>query len=242
MSRRTPGLVRRGNNGIWTIDKSIKGYGRLYESTGTSDLEEAERYLNHRLGQIREELKYGKRQQRTFRFAATKYLREFAHKRSIDRDAQALKNVDPFIGDKLLHTVHQDTLAGFVEYRREQGVKSSTVNRDLAVVRRILNLSARLWRDDQGRSWLSTAPLIQLLDWSDARKPYPLNWNEQARLFGELPNHLGEMALFKVNTGTREQEVCSLMWEWEVVIPELSTSVFVIPEEIVKNGEDRLIV
>jgi len=50
------------------------------------------------------------------------------------------------------------------------------------------------------------------------------------------------MALFKVNTGCREQEVCSLCWDWEVKVPELDTSVFIIPNEFVKNGEDRLVV
>jgi len=29
------------------------------------------------------------------------------------------------------------------------------------------------------------------------------------------------MALFKVNTGCREQEVCRLKWEYEVKVPEL---------------------
>jgi integrase len=50
------------------------------------------------------------------------------------------------------------------------------------------------------------------------------------------------MALFKVNTGTREQEVTCLQWSWEVSIPELKTSVFVVPGNGVKNGEDRLVV
>jgi len=50
------------------------------------------------------------------------------------------------------------------------------------------------------------------------------------------------MALFKVNTGTREQEVCQLRWEWEVNVPELGTSLFLIPSKIVKNKEDRLVV
>jgi hypothetical protein len=50
------------------------------------------------------------------------------------------------------------------------------------------------------------------------------------------------MALFKVNTGTREQEVVGLRWDWEVPIPELKTSVFVVPGGGVKNGEDRLVV
>jgi integrase len=50
------------------------------------------------------------------------------------------------------------------------------------------------------------------------------------------------MALFKVNTGLREQEVCTLKSEYEVKVPELDTSVFVIPGERVKNGEERLVV
>lgn len=53
---------------------------------------------------------------------------------------------------------------------------------------------------------------------------------------------LARMALFKVNTGLREQEVCTLKWEYEVKVPELDTSVFVIPGERVKNGDERLVV
>ena len=93
-----------------------------------------------------------------------------------------------------------------------------------------------------GLTWLETAPLLQMLDCDDARKPYPLSWEEQARLFERLPDHLREMVLFKVNTGLREQEVTCLRWDWEVSIPELKTSVFVIPGNGVKNGEDRLVV
>jgi integrase len=50
------------------------------------------------------------------------------------------------------------------------------------------------------------------------------------------------MALFKVNTGCREAEVCSMRWEWEEQIPHLHTSVFVIPAHRVKNREERLVV
>jgi integrase len=50
------------------------------------------------------------------------------------------------------------------------------------------------------------------------------------------------MCLFKVNAGLREQEVCRLRWEWEIRVPELDTSVFVIPGFAHKNGEDRLVV
>jgi integrase len=69
-------------------------------------------------------------------------------------------------------------------------------------------------------------------------------------LFQELPDLLEKMALFSVNTGTRDQEVCRLRWDWEIDVPELNTSVFLIPVDFggrtensgVKNGEDRLVI
>ena len=134
------------------------------------------------------------------------------------------------------------TLQPFIEARRKQGRKTKSINLALAVVRRILNLAARLWRDENGLTWLDTPPLIQLLPVTDARKPYPISWDEQRTLFQRLPGHLALMCLFKVNTGCREQEVCRLRWDWEVNVPELGTSVFIVPGELVKNREERLIV
>jgi integrase len=108
--------------------------------------------------------------------------------------------------------------------------------------RRILNLASSEWIDEKGMTWLETAPKIRLFPVTDARKPYPLSRQEQALLFQELPSHLARMALFKVNTGTREQEVCGLKWSHEVSVKELGTSVFLIPAERVKNGQERLVV
>jgi integrase len=50
------------------------------------------------------------------------------------------------------------------------------------------------------------------------------------------------MALFAVNTGCRDREICSLKWEWEIHVPELVVSVFIIPGQYVKNRQDRLVV
>lgn len=96
--------------------------------------------------------------------------------------------------------------------------------------------------DEYGRTWIDHAPRIKLLKEDDKKPPCPLNWEEQLRLFNQLPEHLAKMALFTVNTGCRDQEVCNLRWEWEVEVPEMDTSVFVIPANEVKNREDRLVV
>ena len=237
--RRIPGLVKRG--GVWHIDKKIRGR-RLCESTGENDLRQAEVYLAKRIEEIRKALIYGERLARTFRSAATKYLRENQHKRSIATDGYHLKQLDPFIGKLDIRAVHVGSLSRFIEARRKAGIKTTSINLALGGVRHILNVAASEWIDESGLTWLDRPPKIKMLPVTDARKPYPLSWEEQTQLFKELPDHLARMALFKVNTGCREQEVCELRWEWEIEVPELGTSVFLIPEEKVKNGEERLVV
>jgi integrase len=262
MSKRTPGLYRRPKAGRqeWHIDKWIPRHGRLCESTGTDDEEEAQRYLEKRVREIREAVVFGVRRKRTFREAATKYLTDYAHRSSIGRSALALKDMDPFIGDKWLDSVHGETFKPYIEARRTSGAPSkhqrgkrkplsmSTLNRNIGVARRVLRLAATVWREvDSNLTWLASAPLIQLESDPTARKAYPLDWDEQQLLFSELAPHLQRMALFDVNTGLRDQELCNLRWGWEQRVPELDTpeirrSVFVLPATSVKNRQARAVI
>jgi hypothetical protein len=219
------GLTKRG--GVWHINKQIGGT-RVCESTGTSELAKAQEQLAKRVDDARKARLYGVRGDYSFRVAATKYLEENRQKRSIGDDAMHLRQLDPFIGTHLMRQVHMGTLQEFVAKRRKDGVKTKSINATLAVVRRILRLAASEWMDDRGMAWLETAPKIRLFPVTDARLPYPLSAEEQMFLFRELPAHLAKMALFKVNTGTREQEVCGLKWSHEVKVPEFGTSVFLI--------------
>jgi integrase len=237
--KRIPGLRERG--GIWHIEKQILGR-KIHESTGTGDLKTAELILARRIEEVRMAKMFGVRPRRVFREAASRFLEENLALRSIADYARHLKQLDPFIGDLAIEQVHLGTLRPFIDARLKDGVKHKSINLSLSVVRRILNLAARLWRDESGKTWLETAPLIQMLPLNDVRKPYPLSWDEQVTLLQALPDHLARMCLFKINTGCREQEVCRLRWEWEIKVPELDTSVFIIPGARVKNGEDRLVV
>lgn len=246
-----PGLIKRGD--VWHIQKTIAGK-RIRESTGTGSLAEAERYLTHRTEEIRNAVIYGIRPRRTFREAATKYLNE-SSKASLRIDKVQLEMLDEFIGDMPLDAIHRGTLQPFIESRKAEGsrktpkdeeekrpLRKRTINYALQVVRHILNLAASEWMDEHGMTWLAHAPKIKLLREDDKKEPYPLSPEEQVRLFAQLPKHLAKMALFKVNTGCREQEVCGLRWEWEVPIPEMKTSAFIIPAYKVKNRQDRLVV
>jgi hypothetical protein len=98
---------------IWYIDKRVKRYGRLCESAGIADRNEAERYLLHRLHELREVLVYGERPPRTFKEAAEKYLAENRGKRTIKRDMGALKDMEPFIAHLPLDRINNDSFARY---------------------------------------------------------------------------------------------------------------------------------
>lgn len=240
MGRKTiPGLVQRA--GIWHIDKRISGR-RICQSTGTADIQEAERFLARMIEETRQAEIYGIRPKRTFEEAAARFVLENQHKRSLGSDIGRLKGLMPWIGTLPLDKVHMGALQPWIQHRRQTGVSTGTINHGLQAVRRILNLAAGEWMDEHGLTWLQSPAKIKLFPNTEKRAPYPLSWAEQSRLFAELPKHLSEMALFAVNSGTRAREICSLRWDWEVQVPELGTTVFIVPAARVKNGEERLVV
>jgi integrase len=252
------GLYEKG--GVWQIDKVYRGE-RIRESTGTCDREEAEQYLIHMLEQLRQEKVYGVRKVRTWEEAATRFLIESKDQPSIHLTALCMKQLHPFLGHLPLTHIDDQALEPFIKDRQttkvlacgrvEKAVTNRTINIAIERAVRVLTLCARKWRDDDRRPWLDSVPMLKKLEEKkSSRKPYPMSWEEQSILFGQLPGHLQTMALFKVNTGCREQEVCKLRWDWEISVPELDTSVFLIPADFggrharsgVKNGDERLVV
>ena len=237
--KKLPGLIKRA--GLWHIDKRIGGR-RVCQSTGTDRLEEAEHFLASLIEETRQAQVYGVRPMRTFEQAAAKFVLEHQHKRSISSDIGRLKLLMPWIGGTPLDRLHIGTLQPWIEHRHKECAAIGTINHGLKVVRRILNLAATEWIDEYGMTWLLAAPKIKLLPDTNKRQPHPLSWKEQDSLLKELPRHLAQMALFGINTGCRDNEICNLRWDWEVKVPELDTSVFIIPGQHIKNGDDRLIV
>lgn len=237
--KKLPGLYWDKETGKGAIDKRIEGLGRVRHRFTADTWQKAEAEYHRAIAAAK--IEAAAPMLRTFREAATKYLNEET-KSSLSRDAECLANLDPWVGLLGLDQIHQGSLQPYIEHRREQGVKSATVVRELAVVRRILTLASRVWRDLDNQPWLAVAPLLRMPDWKDAAQPYPLSIDEQRRFFKELPEHLVEMALFAVHTGARENVVAELRWEWEEKMPEINSSIFLVPGAFTKNGTICLIV
>ena len=167
-------------------------------------------------------------------------------KKSIERDAGTLKDMEPFIGHLPLNRINSDTFAYYRSARRNLSVR--TRNQKIALAGRILRLAATVWCfPGTNLTWLARTPGILMERGHRARQQYPLDEREQQLLLSELPAHAAEMAAFAVNTGVRDRELCQLKWSWErrISTPDIPTgwrSVFVLPGEVVKNGEPRVII
>jgi integrase len=244
MRTRTPGILcdRAGER---TVNKQHQGE-RIFARLGKVSQDHAETWLRARQAEVdarrEHELREGAEQ--LFAAAAQKYLIECKQRgvRTLDLIAGHVNILLPTIGSLPLRDVCNDALEGFKDERTADGVKPSTINRSLEVVRTVLNRAARVWRSN-GKPWLSVPPLIEMLDERQQRRPpYPITWSEQAELMKHLPAHLQRMVLFALNSGARDDNVCKLQWAWERRVPELDRSVFVIPAEAFKGKRAHVLV
>lgn len=247
---KTKGIQRQEDG--YKVDKIFRG--QRIQQRGFENFEDAEAYLAQKVNRIREEQTLGKHVGHTFDEAAAEYLQRYSAKTSIKSDVYHLAPVMPFIGHLKLDQIHNGTLKEFISARKAQvskvkvsknkvidrPLRNKTINHSLAIVRRVLKLAAKDWRDANNMTWLQTAPMITLLPLTDSREPRPIQWEEQRRLMQLLPDHLAKMSLFVLNTGVRDDVVCSLRWDWEIRdIPEIGgNSIFIVPVEHVK-GEDK---
>lgn len=243
MAKRTSGIYQ-ARDGTWEVDK-IPRKGPRLRRRGIADFGEAESWLLEQLAKLTQDRRGG-RTRHTFEAAATHYIQTYPNKLSIEQEIAWLKELLPFIGKLPLDRIYDATLKPFIEAQRKKklkggkiGVKSNTLNLKLGLVRHILILASRSWRDDEGETWLPSAPLITMVEGGDARDPRQLTWQEQRDHLQKLPAHLQRMALFMLQCGCRDEVVCSLKWEWECPVDELGIMTFIVPPESVKGQKGK---
>ncbi|MCU7904473.1 MAG: tyrosine-type recombinase/integrase [Candidatus Thiodiazotropha sp. (ex Epidulcina cf. delphinae)] len=240
------GLYKRGE--IWHIDKVVT-VGRvrksLRQSTGCREISDAKLIFDRLIAKTKEEILYGpERLEHSFREAAVQYVLSIERRgKDATRAKQDLRLLDPYIGELPISHIHQGAFMGFES--DQYGVRrSSTIARAYRTAVAALNYAARVLRDGN-IPWLASAPpTITAPDWKDQLPPYHLDWTEQDRLARQMEKktarHLIAPMLFGINCGAREQEICALRWEYEVLTPELPKgAVWWVPPEIRKGNSKR---
>ncbi len=196
-------LYRRKS--IWWISFTTPSGERIRRSTGTADKRQAQEYHDRLKAEIWKIQRLGRKPKRTWEQAAVRWLKEKAHKATLEADRMHLRWLDRPLRGMDLTAINRAVIDRLIETRCADGVANATVNRTLEVVRAILRKAVHEWE------WLERAPAIRMLP-EPKRRIRWLTQEEADRLLSELPEHLAEMARFALATGLRRANVTGLEW------------------------------
>lgn len=188
----------------WWVDFVAPGGQRVRKSTGTENRKEAEEFHDRLKASAWRLNALGDKPSRTWEDAGLRWLREKAHKASLEDDKKHLRWLHPYLKGKKLESIDRSLIDSLTGWRKQEGVSNATVNRMLAVLRSILRASVA-WE------WIEKAPVIKLLPEPKKRIRW-LTKEEASRLLKELPEHQEKIARFALLTGLRQRNILELQW------------------------------
>lgn len=197
-------LRKRG--GTWWVDFIAPNGERIRRSTETENKRQAQELHDKLKSDVWRLQKLGERPRRIWEDAAVRWLREQAHKATLEEDKRMLRWLDRFLAGMELESINRELIDRITEAKLAEKCSNATVNRILALVRAILRRCHRDWE------FLDRAPAVRLLK-EPARRIRFLTPDQAAALLRELPEHLRDMAVFTLATGLRAANVMGLTWQ-----------------------------
>ncbi len=190
---------------VWWVRFTTPAGQRVRRSTGTADKKQAQEFHDRLKAELWKVQKLGEKPKRTWEEAVVRWLKEKAHKATLDADRMHLRWLDPYLRGRELALINRDVIDQLIDARRSEGVSNATVNRLLEVLRAVLRKAEREWE------WIDRAPVVRLLP-EPKRRVRWLTQEEADTLLAELPKHLAQMARFSLATGLRQRNVADLDW------------------------------
>lgn len=115
---------------------------------------------------------------------------------------------DKKLSNSLLDAITPEIIAAFIERRRSRGRKTSTINRDLATLRRILNIAVEL-------DVISARRKIRLLP-GEAQRERVLSVDEEDAYLASADPLLRAVSTIILDCGMRPEECHRLRWELNI--------------------------
>ena len=226
--------------------------GRIIkESSGTIDLEEAERFRRDRLD-ARDEGRLGairSRKNLTFHEWAGWFLEKrskppYRAEKTHRDNLEVLKNLRPVFGSIRLQEITSEAIEEYIDHRlqserkvrtklgiRHQGkIKPATVHKEFRVLRRILNVAVKKKRLAVNPCDAVEFP-IRLS--TTTRKPHYMTASEQARIEFFAPDYLKDAIVILVETGLRPYKELTPMRKDQV---DLENGKVHIPDSKTESG------
>jgi len=170
---------------------------------------------------------------KTFSQLIAKFMIDHAPKVSVNMQksySTSSKHLLKFFGETNLLSLSAKKISRYKVLRKEEGVKPSTINRELAMVSKAFNFAIKEWE------WLAENPVSKVpKEKENNKRDRWLTVEEEVSLLENSPDWLRDIILFNLQTGLRQDELLSLTWD----------RVSMVREEILiketKNGKPRTI-
>jgi integrase len=181
------------------------------ESTGTSNKRLAQKILDKRLAEIIEgRFRLPKSNPPRLKQFGEEFLDSIRHQNTRKRYASSTANLRAHFGDARLTEINAERIDEFKDSRLASKVRAATVNRDLAVLRRMLRIAER-------KRLITASPFREaemLEERKERRQPHILTFKEEEKLLAVASDHIRVLAVLILDTGLRSgREALSLKWE-----------------------------
>jgi integrase len=141
------------------------------------------------------------------------------------------KHLRPYFGKISVNKLTSDSIKTFILVRQGSGAKNATINRELALLRRSLNLALQ---SDPPK--IARAIRVPELEENNVRRGF-FEDHEYRALLRELPEHAKGILVFGYYTGCRRGEILGLKWDQV----DLAEGVVRLWAGETKNDEARII-
>lgn len=228
-------IYRRGR--IWWIQYCRNGR-HMYESSRSENRRAAENLLRQRLGQVAAGVAPLPRAHRiTYENLRDSLLADYsANKRKwlrIGKDGKpylcGFSTLDAFFRNFRAVDITTDSIRAFMRDRQEDGAANGTINRSLALLRRMFRLAVA-----DGK--LREVPHLPMLKEAPPRKGF-LEHADYQKLRQELPERLRPVLAMGYHTGMRLGEILKLRWP----SVKLVSAEICLDPGTTKNGDPRTI-
>ena len=201
------GIYLRGKT--WWVSYSVGGRQR-FESSRSTKKRDARQLLEIRQGAAREgRLRLTKSKPPRFDDYARNFLLTVQHPNTQKRYRSSIHNLAACFGNVKLSDITAGAIEEFKENRLSRSIRTATVNRDLAVLRRMMKLAER-------KRLISESPFRDvdfLEERKQRRRPHILTFEEEERVLAAAMPHIRALAVLILETGMRSRrEALSLLW------------------------------
>ena len=200
--KRRDGTARKSR--VWWMCYVVNGRQHC-ETTRTTNKRLAERILNKRLGEIAEgRFRLPPSNAPRFEQFCQEFLDSVRHPNTRKRYSSSVGNLKIHFGNTRLSEINPEGIDEFKKVRLADKVRAATVNRDLAVLRQMLNIAEK-------RRLISSTPfreVMMLEERKERRQPHILSFKEEAKLLAVSPDFIRALAILILDTGLRSGKCC----------------------------------